>query len=250
MTALLLVFSSPFGSGFSPSRKLGFSVATGSVLFRIWLNGKKEKYTAECHSHNSTEKRKKHVRGPENNTDSASIKCEACNYKCDKYVALQKHRKTNPGLIKCEINQKSDRSSVGDTATPDPLLHAIPSCGHRQQALVATADSGLQKKFYQLGIRYKRSHKITPLLVPEPPSSPPTRPALSSTTFHQILVETIRNHKNSRETGRHHEVRLTNLGGHNNRDIPSVDWVSLFPPRQLCEGNQLQLPLPQFCNSM
>ena len=154
-------------------------------------------------------------------------------------IVLQKHRNTNHGLIKCEINQKSDRSSVGDTATPDPLLHAIPSCGHRdrQPALVVTAAIGPQKKFYQLGIRYKRSHKITPLLIPELPpsmhsptpllsslpSSPPTRPALRSTTFHQLVAEAIGNHKDSRETGRHHKVRLTNMGGQNKGDLPSVD---------------------------
>ena len=210
------------------------------------LNGKKKKIQLNAILTTALKKRKEHVRGPESNTESVSVsvsgtdsfKCEACNYECEKYVTLQKHRNTNHGLIKCEINQKEDRSSLADTATPEPLLRPIPSCEHRdrQLTLVATAARGPQEKFYQLGIRYKRSNKISPLFVREPPpsihsptpllsplpSSPPTRPALRTAITHQVLSETIGNHKTSREAGRHHKVRLTNLGGHNKDDLPSV----------------------------
>ena len=184
-------------------------------------------------------KRKEDVEGQVSDIDIESFKCDVCSYEYEIYATLQKHKKTIHGLFKCEINQKEDRNSVEDRETPDPSLHPIPSCGQRdrQPALVATAASGTQKKFYQLGIRYKRRHKITPLFVREPPpvmplptsllsslpSSPHTRPALRNAIIHQVVSETRTNHETSSETGRHCKVRLTNLGGDNKGDLPSVD---------------------------
>ena len=172
-------------------------------------------------------------------SDLQSLKCDVCSYECERYVTLQKHKNTNHRLIKCGINQNADRSSVGDNDTLERSLHPILLCGHkdRQPSLVATAASGPREKFYQLGVRFKRSHKITPVLVPESPpsmhsptpllsplpSSPPAIPALRSTITHQILAETIGNHKASRKTGRHHKVRLTKHGGQTKGDLPSVD---------------------------
>ena len=203
------------------------------------LNRKNQKIRLNAILRTALKKRKEGVWGPENDNDAALFKCDVCNYECKMYAILQKHKKANHGLTKCEINQKEDRSSVEEYETLEPSTHPIPSHGHRdrQPALVATAAKRPQENFYQLGIRYKRSHKISPLFVPKPPpsmhsptpllsslpSSPPTKPALRSTTFLQLVAETIGNHKDSRETRRYNEVRLTSLGGDNKGDLPSVD---------------------------
>ena len=50
-------------------------------------------------------------------------------------------------------------------------------------------------------------HSPTPLLS-SLHSSPPTRTDQRCTMIHQIVLETIGNHKASRKTGRHHEVTL------------------------------------------
>jgi hypothetical protein len=184
-------------------------------------------------------KRKEGGHGQISDINIESFKCDVCSYECERYAILQKHKKANHGLTKCEINQKEDTSSVEENETLEPSTHPILSLGHRdrQPALVATAARRPQGNFYQIGIRYKRRHRISPLFVPEPPpsmhsptpllsslpSSPPTRPALRSTTFLQLVAEIIGNHKDSRETRRYNEVRLTSLGGDNKGDLPSVD---------------------------
>ena len=85
---------------------------------------------------------------------------------------------------------------------------------------------------------HKRSNKIAPSFVLESPPSlhsptallsslptfPPTSPVLRNTITPQTTDATTANQETSRETGRYHEVRLTNLGGETNRgDLPSVD---------------------------
>ena len=54
-------------------------------------------------------KRKEDVKGQESDIDLESFKCDACSYECERYVTLQKHKNTNHGLFKCEINQQADR---------------------------------------------------------------------------------------------------------------------------------------------
>ena len=110
----------------------------------------------------------KDVRGPESDTDPASLKCDVCNYKCERNATLQKHKNAEHGFL-----HKENRFTEEDTKAPNPLLHPIPSCeqSDRQPALGTTTGRGPQEKLYQLGIRFKRSSKISPLFVHKPPPS-------------------------------------------------------------------------------
>ena len=85
---------------------------------------------------------------------------------------------------------------------------------------------------------HKGRNKIAPCFVLESPPSlhsptallsslptfSPTSPVMKNTITQQTTDMTRANQETSRETGRHHEVRLTNLGGQTNRaDLPSID---------------------------
>ena len=76
---------------------------------------------------------------------------------------LEKHKNAEHGFFHME-----DKYSEEDKKTPTPLLH--PWCVNRDRkpALGTTKTSGPHEKFYQLGVRYKRSSKISPLFVRKP----------------------------------------------------------------------------------
>ena len=159
------------------------------------------------------------------------FKCKVCGYECDTYLDFDEHKKRIHGFVQQEPNQNEDRSFKGDTNTPDPLVHPIPTSEHSntKRALVVRAAREPQDKFFQIGIRCKRGNQIKPLMYPlKPlqsllPTFPPTRPALRNTLY-QTTGAIIENHATSREKGRHHEVRFSNLGAQTNMEgLPSVD---------------------------
>ena len=184
----------------------------------------------------SLTKRKEDDRGPE----SESFKCELCSYECDTYLTFKKHKKTRHGFIQHAVTQKEDMSSEGDSNTPEPTLTPIPSSKHRdrQGEVEALAARGPQRKFNQASTCCKRGNHITPSILcqtppsmnsPVPlrstlPSSQPTRTALRNTKYQQGNAATGENYASSKDSGRHHDMRLTKLKAQTNReDLPSVD---------------------------
>ena len=125
-----------------------------------------------------------------------AFKCDVCNYECEKYVTLKKHKNIKHGIYQYAKTQTEER----DSKTPDQLFHPIPLHGHRERrmALEVTAAREPQEKFYQIGIRYKRRNQITPIFVREPTTSMHSPKHLRNTKTNRATAAIGENHEINR----------------------------------------------------